>query len=214
MSRLWKKAVWFYKKRGLTALVRKIFCKSLQNITAFAVNHTVYARWYISGRSKMFAEMKDDPRFTLSDGWLRGLLNRPAKNYRITTVKLRDLKHCREVWDNETVFLQDTPTFAYIVNGDEQRYREYVRAVCEYVSVMDETFIPAVIEDNIAGVQKTIESITNDGYDLSRFPIIVDDKNFILDGLHRSSILWKQFGPEHEITVLKIYYSRLFDDNL
>ncbi|MBQ7155714.1 MAG: hypothetical protein IJR85_09200 [Synergistaceae bacterium] len=149
--------------------------------------------------------MEHDSRFNVSNNYLPGILRAaPVRKYELAKIKLCNIKR---QWDDMIMSLEDTATFGFIVGGDEKRYREYVRAVYERMN-MDASIIPGNIDKNVAGVQKTIASLTQNGYDMHKGIVVLDERNVMIDGLHRSSILWKQFGGTHEITVLRIFYCR------
>ena len=197
MSTLWEKAAHLIRQKKYGDLLR--------NSMKFAVLHVVNIRWYVSGRSKMFNTMKNDSRFQVSDALLHNLLNGcPVKKYELSRIRLCDIKR---QWHNQIMSLNETATYAYIINGDEERYCSYVRTVNEDSGVKDTHILADIVEKDLARIPNTIASITSEGYDIRRGAVVIDDHDIILDGIHRSCILWKKYGPKHEIPVLRIYYS-------
>ena len=191
------------RERRLWELIRR----GLRRTIIFAASYTFYARWYSSGRYAMFRTMKDDPRFTVSDAQLMSILATPVKKYEVSRVRAGSLKRN---WDGQIMPLSETATYAYVINGDEERYRKYVRTVNEGVGITDEKKLADIVEKDLARLKNTTASVMNEGYDVCRSAVVVRDRNIIMDGIHRSCILWKKFGPDYEFPVLRIYYSRLF----
>ncbi len=176
---------------------RELFAKSLHRLSLMP--------YYLWKRPLLYKQMRQDTRFTISDSLLKMILSSPVKKYTIENIRLGSIKRR---WNEQIMNLTDTATFAYIVHGDEKIYREYVRTVYEKILHMDENIISDNIEKNIAGVHKTIETLAHEGYDIHRGAVVVDEENIIIDGLHRSSILYKQYGSDYEIPVLRIYHEK------
>ncbi len=158
-------------------------------------------RYYVFERSNLYRKMKQDTRFNITDFWLTRLLSVPIKNYEVISIKLGDIK--RE-WQGEIISLDKTPVYAYVKNGDEEGYRDYVRQ--HIPANTDKNIAEDIIENDLARFKGTIESVMNNGYDVQRCAVILNGDNVILDGVHRSCIAFSQFGAEHEISVLRVCY--------
>ena len=171
----------------------------------FSVNRYIrrvhYSLWEYPA---LLRTMEHDTRFYVSNELLRKLLLYPVDHYAIETMKLSEAKSSNG-WRGKIIPLNETETFAFIVNGDEKVYREYLRISYEFHGMSN---IAPKIDSRVAGVPKTIEDITQYGYEITKGAVVVDDLNVVMDGLHRCSILYKLFGANHEIQVLRIYYRR------
>ena len=203
ISRLMRKSVKLLRQGHYLELLRK----SLRRIRSFIISRIVYPKYYISGKNKLFCQIKNDTRFHTGDKIIRSILNyRPVIKYDVEKVRAGDLKR---YWHGKIIPLSETATFAYIVNGDKKRYIEYVRTVYEE-AMFDETEIEGIIKNDLAKIPYLIEKITREGYDILKDAVIIDNDNVIREGLHRTSILWRNFGSDYEFPVLKIYYAKLF----
>ncbi len=193
-------------------LIREKKYKEFLVKTVMFFPHHIFLKCYrLVGRPLLLRRMRNDSRFYVGDTWLNNdgndmlknyIISQPVRKYEIDTIKLGDINI--QLQDKKSS-LCDSPIYTYI-RGDEESYRAFSRKCFEYWHPDED--IHALIDRDVARYNDTIRRITNDGYDIRKGAIIVDDHNVLLDGAHRSCVLMSLFGPEYEISVLKIYYMR------
>lgn len=125
-----------------------------------------------------------------------------------------DKKQYDLYWDNiiiplkeikyENKNLEDTFVYKYL-NGDKKSYFEKIKQGKLQFKKANIAF------DQSYGTKKRIErlikSLEKNGFD-NRNPIIIDENNNILDGLHRSCWLLRKYGEEYKISVIKKYIDK------
>ena len=178
----------------------------LYKVIDFILLHIININWYIFGRADMCTTLKNDNRFKISDRLLFDILNRfPIKKYDIEKIKLCDIKY---FWQGQIISIDETATYDYIVNKNTERYIKYIKEVNTDSSGRISNRIFDIIAEDLERCRDTIKAILTEGYDIKKDSVIIDDRNIIIDGLHRTSILWNKFGGEYKIAVLKVYYNR------
>ena len=164
-------------------------------------SRVIHARYYLHDKAEIFAQMKQDPRFSMNDQVMNFLFDfPPVERYEVVNIRLGDM---RRLQAGEIVPLSETPEYRLIAYNDEECYRKHV-ANHWFDGVAN---AKAGIDWDVAHFRQTIASITNEGYDNNKLAIIVNNENIILDGVHRSSILFYTFGPDYEIPVVKVWQS-------
>ena len=115
-------------------------------------------------------------------------------HYRLSYLPLKKLKAVLFVKEGLWTYpLNLTPQFLYL-NGDKEAYRSY----CEFKDIRE-----GKDKHNIARFEKLLNSIKTS--EKLHCLIVINQRNEILDGLHRASFLMYKYGPEHKILVLKLY---------
>ena len=159
-----------------------------------------YKLW---GRSLLMKKMKNDKRFYIRDDILRQIVHKKPKGYEVCKIRLGDIKRA---WKGRIYSLTEVSPYAYITQGDKERYIAYIKKHFEGRELSEEEF-DEIIRRWIARIDDTISSVKRYGYDVHKGIVVLDERNTVWDGQHRSCVLLSQFGPEYEITVLKIYRS-------
>lgn len=134
----------------------------------------------------------DRPEFKLDyDFFYRVLEMRPIppNGYQVVKVRLGDLT--RYWYDGRVYKLEECPPYRYLC-GDKAAYEEY----CRYNQTLTGfEMSPERFEELCASMKE---------YDPLKMPVVLGPRNIIQDGQHRSCILLKKFGPDHEIDALRL----------
>ncbi len=166
-------------------------------------------------RELLFKKMQKDSRFRVGDSWLQyldgnllkgGIINRPVWKYEVDKLKIGDIKY---FYCGELVPLSSTLVYDYLVTGNEESYKMHARVRFKNALHLTGEVLSSRVNEDLARFKNTVNIITNKGYDIRSGAIIVNQDNTLLDGVHRLCILLNLFGPEHEISVLRIYYINL-----
>ena len=190
----------------------KTFCLKIIRIFVNSLSsylfYLIHSPYYLYGRSLLLKKMKNDTRFKISDDWLypnedlqtlKAFTKWPVKKYELAAVKLKDIK------TNGGSPLSGCAQFAYAVNGDKECYIASITNFLTHMDMSNEE-IKYRLKEILVRFENTRRSMLMNGYDIHKGIIAVNKNNFILCGTHRSSILWSIYGPDYEITVLRIYY--------
>lgn len=179
----------------------------LYKLIDFIILHIININWYLFGRNDMLRAIKDDNRFNISDKALTDVLNRfPIKKYEVEKIKLGSIRYN---WQGQLYSINETATYDYISNNNLERYINYIKIVKTDSFGRINKQISDIITKDLSNCRNTIDTILTKGYDVQKSIVIINDRNVLVDGLHRISILFKIFGPEYEIAVLKLYYKRI-----
>jgi len=183
------------------------YSEFLYKLIDFILLHIIDINWYLFGRADMFRTIKNDNRFNISDNVLTDVLNRfPIKKYDVEKIKLGNIRYN---WQGQLYSINETATYDYISNNNLEKYINYIKIVkTDSFGKINEQISDIIIKD-LARCRNTVDTILTKGYDVQKSIVIINDRNVLIDGLHRTSILFKNFGPEYEIAVLKIYYKRI-----
>ncbi|MBQ8822671.1 MAG: hypothetical protein IJZ82_08520 [Lachnospiraceae bacterium] len=111
------------------------------------------------------------------------------ERYEIAQVRLKDI---RREWKGKYYSLQECAPYKYL-EGDTKLYNEYCK----------ENSQKHPFDMSVDRFDKLINGYKNKEFDSKYLPI-VNENNLVLDGQHRLCILLKEFGPEHEVNVLKV----------
>lgn len=93
----------------------------------------------------------------------------------------------------------ETALVKYLTSGDEGVLRDYYRGLAG-VCAMSESGINGMIEES----RKLFGQLDKCEYDPAISCIVVNSGNGIIDGYHRSSLIYAKHGPAHKIKVLRI----------
>lgn len=119
-----------------------------------------------------------DKRFKINEDYYQEALKNKAFSYKIKKIKCSDIK-IRYSFGKKIRNLSETEAYQYL-KGDK--------------SVYDHA---PVRFDNL------IKSLEESGYD-KKFITLVDEKNILLDGRHRTTWLMSKYGDDFELEVLEI----------
>ena len=142
-------------------------------------------------------ELENDSRFTIYSEAMDSLF-RTHKIYSWNLKKIAVGK-IRRYKNKKLSLLTDTDNYRYLCNPESE---DNIAAYQKYCNDNSN------LKDNAKRSEEVFKGLINtfssESYDPQKGIIVVDQYNCILDGLHRSCILLKQFGPAHEITVLQM----------
>lgn len=146
-------------------------------------------------RAGKLQELLADESIKLDQEWVEGWLGqRTIYAYWLEKIEIKDLSCTKLTPDGYVkVPVTEMPAYKYM-EGDRQSYVDYM--------ALNDRYNPGH-EHSLARFEKLAASF-QDGFDQECY-ISVDGNNVILDGAHRACWLAHQYGPDKEITVLKIY---------
>ena len=212
MVRDWKRARRIVKAKRLIRERRYnelLFKAARFVIRKMSIRRYIYEKYT---RPRLIEKMRNDTRFHIGDTWaksisgdlLEGLLGGVVQRYEIDKIKLKDI-----IWlfYGHSYSLSDALAYKYLMTGDEETYRNHTREFLEPCKVKGK-HLRKFVEDDFVRFKNTVKVITENGYDIRKGAIVVDERNVICDGLHRGCILWSIYGSDYEIPVLRIYYHR------
>ena len=154
------------------------------------VRHPAYESERAHEAAVCSVRLLDDPRFKLDYEFFYKVLE-PMRIWRYDVVRIR-LGDIKRYWYDGRVYpLSECAPYKYL-NGDGAAYDEYCRA--------------NEAQTGFAMTRGRFESLRADmaEYDPLMMPVVQGSCNILLDGQHRSCILLKKYGPDHEISVLRI----------
>lgn len=141
-------------------------------------------------------EILNHPNIKLDPDWVKGWFSHQRiYHYTFETVRLKDIYAnvlTKNGWQKTP--LKETPPYRYLT-GDVAGYDAYMAFKNKHVS------------DKCVHTHGSFDALIHsmqNGYDTD-FMIVLNAENITLDGQHRACVLLHTFGPEHEITVLKVY---------
>lgn len=133
----------------------------------------------------------DDPRFKLDDEYVyKRLERRNIGYYEVVRIKLGDIR--RKWFDGKLYKLTECSPYKYL-SGDQGAYEQYCKENAELSGFI-------MTKERYDSLIRTI----TENYDEKSMPVLNKD-NVLLDGQHRCCILLHRFGPDHEISALRIY---------
>lgn len=150
-----------------------------------------------------------DPRFELSDDFvLRWLEHHIVWKYELVSVPFGSISRLSP--DCTTVPLVESEPYRFLV-GQTADYVHYceARRRTDYMMLSEDEYVREAREHCINRYQSLINALEQAPYDERRV-IVVDQGNIAMDGQHRAAILLHMYGPDHRVTVLKIYGSILY----
>ncbi len=114
----------------------------------------------------------------------------------IATVALKDI---RRKWRGKTYTLDEVSPYKYLQTRDKRIYEEYVRKNYREFNGL----VPEDIDTSPTRFEALEQSINKNGYDPSKCVIVLDKNNIIIDGQHRSCILYYKYGGDFTIKVVR-----------
>lgn len=133
----------------------------------------------------------------IDENWAnKNIIGRSLHTYKVTKIKLKNLLCVLFVKEGIHSFrLEESPVYKYI-NGDKQCYVDY----CNFKNPIGGGDIHSTER-----LDDLVDSL-NDKYNTNSV-IIVNDKNEILDGMHRACWLLSKYGKNYKVNVLKLWYA-------
>lgn len=115
-------------------------------------------------------------------------------DYEITNVALKDI---RRKWQGKTYMLSEASLYKYLQTRDKQIYADYVQ------KHIDLKIVPPDADKSPVSFESLEEAINKDGYNPAKCVIVLDKNNNIVDGLHRSCILYYKYGGDFTVKVVR-----------
>ena len=141
--------------------------------------------------------LEKDPNIYISPDELEVLYSKnPPQSYRIIDIKVGNI---RRAVNGHIGTLYDTVNYQFVNNPTDCKVVEQYKEYCKD---------PYNLVDNDRSINKysdLISKFENEEYSIKKGAIIINQYNFILDGLHRSCILLSKYGPDHKVRVVKLY---------
>jgi len=115
-------------------------------------------------------------------------------DYEITNVALKDI---RRKWRGKLYSLDEVSPYKYLQTRDKRIYADYIQKHIDLgMSSPDADKSPTRFE-------ALEQSINKNGYDPSKCVIVLDKNNNIIDGQHRSCILYYKYGGDFTVKVVR-----------
>lgn len=114
----------------------------------------------------------------------------------LVEIPIGDLKR---VWTGGAVPLGETTLVRYLKSGDESILRGYYQKMAEAGGLSQES-----IETCVRQSKRLFEKKDTFEYDPSVCCIVINERNEIVDGYHRSSVIFARHGAEHKVKVLRL----------
>lgn len=138
-------------------------------------------------------KMLHDDRFRLDyEFFYKALETVKLVNYEIIDIKLGDIMRC---WRGKIIPLSQTHPFKYL-QGEIEQYKRYTE-------VNKKIFGYSMTTDRFEKLKESLES----GFDPMFMPVL-DEKNCLRDGQHRSCLLLHKHGPDYVIKAIRIKIER------
>lgn len=112
----------------------------------------------------------------------------------ITTVLLKDI---RRKWCGKIYTLDEVGPYRYLQTRDKRIYADYVQ------KHIDLGLVPFDADKSPTRFEALEKSIDEHGYDPSKCVIVLDKNNIIVDGQHRSCILYYKYGGNYAVKVIR-----------
>ncbi len=132
----------------------------------------------------------------LDQTWAKNFVSQSPyyRHYRFCSIPLKKLRAVLFVKEGLWTYpLNAAPPYLYLM-GDKETYDSY----CKFKDTKE-----GKDRHNIARFEKLLSSAKN-STNFKNF-IVINQKNEILDGLHRASVLMYKYGENYKVNVLKLY---------
>lgn len=138
-------------------------------------------------------KLKVNEQFKIDEEAINRILQIPfIYSYSVERVKVGDI---RRVSHGVRLTLPETNVYHYMVSGDKAGYTNYIQT---------QTFDSE--KKSIKKFRKLKQDLQNNIYDIKRGAIVLNKDNVLIDGFHRSMILYNTYGPDFAIDVVKVFY--------
>ena len=124
-------------------------------------------------------------------------IKNPPEKYKVVKLKIGKI---RRAVDGKITTLYDTINYQFLMNQKDEELRNKYEEYCTDIKNTHDN-----PKRSISTFKEIEDGIANSDYDIHKGAIIVNQYNFIQDGLHRSCVLLKKYGPDYKIDVLKIH---------
>ncbi len=116
-------------------------------------------------------------------------------HFELVKLKLKDIKR---MWtDGKMYDLEQCSPYRYLQTRNPGIYQNYLHKL-EQASPHNRNW-------SMDTFNKLENSVSNVGYDPAISAIAVNRDNVLIDGQHRCALLLKQYGPEYEVFVVRVY---------
>lgn len=159
--------------------------------------------------AKSCKKLLDDKRFIIDpDCYFRCFDGRFMDSYEVKDVRVGDIKVRLNM---KSYGIDETPPYLYLKNRDKKAYIRHCREKREvdYLG-LDDTEFKNLKDDDFIKRFKRLETSFDNGYDKKHLIILDGDGNYILDGMHRTSIIAYKYGLNKKVRALIINYVVLF----
>ena len=174
------------------ALERWICFAAAGRIMGLPVAHVEYPVDVARCRASSPLRLLEDPRFELdAEFFYRVLESRSLTSYEVVRLRLGDIR--RKTNDGDVVPLSACAPYRYLC-GDTVGYDDYCRSNLRLTGF-------AMSVPRFEALRASMRS-----YDPRRMPVVSGAGNVVIDGQHRCCILLAEFGPDHEIDVLRLLF--------
>ena len=139
-------------------------------------------------------QLKNDNRFYVDDFNLNRIIKaHKYLFYTITTIEIGKILRLKDDGSEEIVPLSETLVYKYLIGKEtDYSYKEYCKSHLTPYRSLDY-------------FKNLINVIKEEGYNIQKGAIFIDQHSIIVEGQHRCCILLKEFGPEYKIPVVRLY---------
>lgn len=117
-------------------------------------------------------------------------------HYEVATLRVGDIRRTDR---HGTVALEDSVLVRFLRSGDRRILQEYYDELARHCGMSE-----SAVREQIEATCRTFDRLREIEYDPSISCIVVNHRNEIVDGFHRSSALLVRHGPGHEVKVVRI----------
>lgn len=111
-----------------------------------------------------------------------------------TTVLLKDI---RREWRGKLYSLDEVSPYKYLQTRDKRIYADYIQ------KHIDLGMSSPDVDKSPTRFEALEKSIDENGYDPSKCVIVLDKNNIVVDGQHRSCILYYKYGGNYAVKVIR-----------
>ncbi len=172
--------------------VERVMCFPAIGATmGFPVRRNLYPEETAAYLESSPLRLLDDSRFIIDDEFFyRVLETRHVKGYEVVRIRLGDIHRKRN--DGSLCALEACEPFLFL-RGDAFAYESYCQDNRQTTGF-------AMSPERFESLRREMRT-----YDPRRMPVVRGKDNVLMDGQHRCCILLDQYGPDHEIDVLRIW---------
>ena len=139
-------------------------------------------------------ELQNSKDFFVDAYNARHLAKLQITGYKITSIKVKNIIR---YYDDEVSTLYNTDVYRYL--STDQKYDEAYNVYIRKYPAGDHP------GRSLADFKKLIKSLDEQGYDIHKGAIFINEYGMILEGQHRCCYYLYNYGPEYELKVVKLY---------
>ena len=143
-----------------------------------------------------FEDFKNDSRFYIDDFNAKRIFDNNIKRVKVVNIKLKKINM---FIDGKYIFLPYFPVYNAF-NENEEFIKEYELYCIKY---RNENINP---NRNVEGLKKLKEEMNNQEYNIKKGAIVLNEFNSLLDGQHRCCILFRRYGENKKVSVVKVLH--------